>query len=218
MVAWNSGSKAATIGVAGHGLAKRLDRRQVDGVVRGRGRQELPQRLDHAVVDHESAAIVRAGMDGLQRHGIDRRVAGRDRLEWRRGNRRRAPAVPCQHGLGGHLQDLVLQRRGAQVRDEEVHLIPRYSRLDALQILGGGRLERALQRRAGPKVVRGLLRLFGVAAAPTYSSPDPAGRASPASAWHSPPPAAALCAVPGRPARACSRWSTVCRSCSVPGR
>ena len=72
MVAWNSGSNAATIGTPGMASLECLDGRQVDRVVRGRGGQELPQRRHHIVVHHERPAILRTGMHGLQRHGIDR--------------------------------------------------------------------------------------------------------------------------------------------------
>ena len=78
MVAWNSGSNAATIGTPGIASLKGLDGREVDRVVRGSGGQKLPQRVHHVVVHHERAAILRAGMHRLQRHRVDRRVAGRD--------------------------------------------------------------------------------------------------------------------------------------------
>ena len=42
---------------ARHGLPECLDGREVDGIVRRRRRQELPQRVDHAVIHHERAAI-----------------------------------------------------------------------------------------------------------------------------------------------------------------
>ena len=66
------------MGTSRHGLPKRLDGGQVDRVVRRSGGQELAQRVHHALVHHERPAVVRSGVDRLERDGVDLRAAGGD--------------------------------------------------------------------------------------------------------------------------------------------
>ena len=75
---------------ARHGVAESADAGQIDRVVRRRGGQVLLQRRDQLVVDHERAAIARAGQHGLEGHGVDAGRRSRFR-RWRRGSRGRAP-------------------------------------------------------------------------------------------------------------------------------
>ncbi len=110
----------------GHRLLEGLDGRQIDRVVRRRGRQELPQGRRHIAVHHECAAIFRAGVHRLQCHRVNRRGA-------RRNLRDRVAVVGDtlqppfgEHRLRRHFEDLKLERCGSEVRYEKVHLIPVY--------------------------------------------------------------------------------------------
>ena len=105
-------------------FAEGADGRQIDGIVRRRGRQELFQGQQYAIVNRKRAAVSWSGMHGLEGHRIHRNAAGAEPLDGFAIIPHALEPSAAQHLLGGHLQNLVLQRRGAQVRNQEVHLTP----------------------------------------------------------------------------------------------
>ena len=127
-IVWHAGVKFRLEG--GHqrharqALAEGTNGRQIDGVVRRGGGQEFFQRAQHAVVDQKRAAVARPGVHRLECHGIHRHAAGADLFDGFPVVAHALEAAPAEHLFRRHLQNLVLQRRGAQIRNEQVHLTP----------------------------------------------------------------------------------------------
>ena len=106
---------------ARHGVAEGADAGQIDRVVHRRGGQVLLQRRDQLVVDHEGAAVARAGEHGLEGHGVDGGAAGVDFADGVAVVRDALQAAARQRALRRHLEHLVLERGRAEIRDKNVH-------------------------------------------------------------------------------------------------
>jgi hypothetical protein len=111
-------------GCARHAFAEGPDRGQIDGIVRRRSGQVLFQGPHYGIVDGERTAVLRAGMYRFESHCVHRNAGGANLLDG-------FPVVPHalqaparQHLLRGHFQNLILQRSGSQIRNQQVHLMP----------------------------------------------------------------------------------------------
>jgi len=85
------------------------------------GGEELLHRRHHAGIDEKRSPVILARMHGLESHGVDRDIA---RVDLRDGVAVVGDALEAaagEHALGGHLQNLILQGSGAEIRDQNVH-------------------------------------------------------------------------------------------------
>ncbi len=108
---------------AGHGFLESANAGEVDGVVGGRRGKEFLERGDDAIVNDEGAAIARAGVHGFERHRVHLGIGDDGANGF--AIVRDAFLTALADGLGGrHFNELILQRSGAEVGYEDVHLSP----------------------------------------------------------------------------------------------
>ena len=102
-------------GHAGHGFLQRFDGSQIDGVVRGSGRQVVEQCCFHAGIHYERAAILGTGVDGFEHDRVNLRRARRDLRHGFPIIRDALHAPLRDDGLGGHFQNLIFEGSRSQV-------------------------------------------------------------------------------------------------------
>src|SRR5579863_9485167 len=105
----------------GQHLRERANGLQIDGVVSGGRGPKLFERSDHAAVHGVSASVLRPAVYGLERDGVHANFAGLHLSDAVAVVSNPLQAALGQHLPGGHVEDLVLERRRPEVRDQDVH-------------------------------------------------------------------------------------------------
>jgi hypothetical protein len=115
--------ESAHNGQARHGLLEALDGCQIDRVVQCRGSQVAPHGGQHGSIHQEGSTIIRAAVHGFERDGVDLDASGHDARQRGAVIRHAFQFALGQHGFAGHFENLIFERRRAEIRYQQVHSI-----------------------------------------------------------------------------------------------